>query len=127
MRRHLSLPLAGAAVLLVTSLASAQDATVADPDHYKVEVENDQVRIVRVSYGPGERSVMHEHPAHVAVILGDDQLWKTTSEDGETQEVEGALGQVIWAEAGTHLPENPTDRRQEVVLIEIKSRHEGSP
>jgi quercetin dioxygenase-like cupin family protein len=127
MRRYLSLPIAGAAVLLVTSLANAQDATVVDPDHYKVEFENDQVRIVRVSYGPHEKSVMHEHPAHIAVILSDGQVWKMTEGNGETQEVEGALGQVLWAEAGVHLPENPTDRRQEVVLIEIKSRQEDSP
>ncbi len=32
----------------------------ADPAHYAVEFENDAVRLVRVSYGPGEASV----PAH---------------------------------------------------------------
>lgn len=127
MRRHLSLPLAGIAVLFAAPAVRAQDATVADPDHYTVEFENDQVRIVRVSYGPGEESVMHEHPAHAAVILSDDQVWKMTDESGETQEVEGSLGQVIWAEAVTHLPENLTDHRQNVILIEVKQRGEDEP
>ena len=49
--------------------ASAQDAAKVDPKHYKVELENDQVRVLRISYGPGEKSVMHSHPANVAVFL----------------------------------------------------------
>jgi hypothetical protein len=36
----------------------------ADPAHYAVEFENDAVRLVRVSYGPGEASVMHIAPCH---------------------------------------------------------------
>ena len=33
--------------------------------------ENDQVRILRVSYGPREKSVLHEHPNSIAVFLVD--------------------------------------------------------
>ena len=51
--------------------AQAQDAVTADPKHYKVEFENEQVRVLRISYGPGEKSVMHQHPANVAVFLTD--------------------------------------------------------
>jgi hypothetical protein len=40
----------------------AQDAVKVDPKHYTVVSENDQVRIVKVHYGPGEKSVMHSHP-----------------------------------------------------------------
>lgn len=46
-----------------------QDAVKADPKHYKVELENDFVRVLRISYGPGEQSVLHEHPNGVAVFL----------------------------------------------------------
>jgi hypothetical protein len=52
-------------------LVRAQDAVKVDPKHYKVESENDQVRILRVPYGPHEKSVMHSHPALVAVFLND--------------------------------------------------------
>jgi len=27
--------------------------------------------VLRITYGPGEQSVMHHHPDHVAVALGD--------------------------------------------------------
>jgi len=42
-----------------------------DPKHYTVVSENDQVRILKVHYGPHEKSVMHSHPATVAVFLTD--------------------------------------------------------
>ena len=47
----------------------AQDPVKVDPTHYKVEFENKQVRVLRISYGPHEKSVMHGHPATVAVFL----------------------------------------------------------
>jgi hypothetical protein len=52
-------------------ILSAQDAAKVDPKHYTVVSENDQVRILKVHYGPHEKSVMHSHPASVAVFLTD--------------------------------------------------------
>jgi predicted metal-dependent enzyme (double-stranded beta helix superfamily) len=51
--------------------ALAQDPIIVDSAHYKVEFENEQVRVVRITYGPGEKSVMHEHPDGVLVFLTD--------------------------------------------------------
>jgi hypothetical protein len=42
--------------LLFAAPAVAQDATEADSDHYKVEFENDQVRVLRITYGREEYS-----------------------------------------------------------------------
>jgi hypothetical protein len=50
---------------------SAQDAVKVDPKHYTVVSENDQVRILKAHYGPHEKSIMHSHPATVAVFLTD--------------------------------------------------------
>ena len=46
--------------------AMAQDPAKVDAKHYKLEFENDQVRVLRITYGPGEKSVMHEHPDAMA-------------------------------------------------------------
>ena len=55
--------LSSALLLLSSSLLGfAQDAVKVDPSHHKVEFENDQVRVLRIRFGPGEESVMHEHP-----------------------------------------------------------------
>src|SRR6266478_786428 len=50
-----------------TTAAFAQDPVKVDPKHYTVVSENDQVRILKVHYGAHEKSVMHSHPASVAV------------------------------------------------------------
>ena len=39
------------------------DAVTADPAHYSVSFENELVRILRVSYRAGDKSIMHRHPA----------------------------------------------------------------
>ncbi len=59
------------AVCLIASSAMAQDPVKVDPKHYKVEFENAQVRVLRIRYGPHEKSVMHDHPDSVAVLLGE--------------------------------------------------------
>jgi quercetin dioxygenase-like cupin family protein len=48
--------------LLSAAPAYAQGAVKVDSKHYKVELENDQVRVLRIQSGPGEKSVMHSHP-----------------------------------------------------------------
>jgi len=40
---------------------TAEDPVKVDPKHYKVEFENDGVRVLRVKYGAREKSVMHSH------------------------------------------------------------------
>lgn len=100
--------------------ALAQDPVEVDPDHYKVEFENDQVRVLRITYGPNEKSVMHNHPEGVAVYLSDLK-GQFTLPDGQTIEEEGKAGEAVWTEAGQHLPQNMTDQPFELVLVELKS------
>jgi quercetin dioxygenase-like cupin family protein len=120
MRKYISLLFAGATVLLMTSAANGQDATVVDPDHYQVEFENDQIRVLRITYGPNEKSVMHEHPNGYSVILTDGK-WKMTNAEGESEEIEVSAGDSGWRPAETHLPENLSDHTAEVVLVELKA------
>jgi quercetin dioxygenase-like cupin family protein len=100
--------------------ALAQDATKVDAKHYKVEFENSRVRIVRVHYGPHEKSVMHSHPAGVAIFQQDGRV-KFTFPDGRTEERDMKAGQAIYTPAIRHLPENLTDNDMEVILVEMKT------
>jgi quercetin dioxygenase-like cupin family protein len=98
------------------------DAVTADPDHYSVEWENDVARLIRIRYGAGETSVMHNHPANCAIFLMD---MPTTFElpDGEVMDVpETALGQVQCTDAEAHLPTNVGEETGELVLLELKGR-----
>ena len=69
-----SLPFVMAAMSLMVSTAMAQDAVKVDAKHYKVELENEHVRVLKIHYGPHEKSVMHEHPDSVAVFLTDGEV-----------------------------------------------------
>ena len=97
----------------------AQDPVKVDPKHYKVEAENKQVRVLRISYGPHEKSVMHGHPAAVAVFLTEGRA-RFTFPDGKSEERSWTAGQSLFISAETHLPENLTDKSLELVLVELK-------
>jgi len=116
--RRVSLAAIGLLLVFATPTL-AQDATVVDPGHYTVEFENDQVRVIRISYGPGEKSVMHEHPDAVAVMLSGGTM-RMHFPDGTAEDLESNDGDANWASAVTHLPENIGDGRVEVILVEFK-------
>jgi quercetin dioxygenase-like cupin family protein len=111
------------AVILFARVGLAQDATKVDPKHYKVEFENDEVRILRINYEPGEKSVMHSHPEGVVVFLNDGD-GKFTFPDGKTQDQKFKAGTVIWSPETTHQPENTGDKPFEVIQIEMKTKKE---
>lgn len=115
------LPLVAVSIgLAVPTLA--QDPVKVDPKHYKVELENDQVRVLRVSFGPGEKSVMHDHPANLAVFITDGS-GKFTLPDGKTQAVSWKAATTQWdAAGGKHLPENVGDKPFELIVIEMKGK-----
>ena len=123
MRRSMQFFIAGiiALSLFMTSGAFAQDPVKVDSTHYKVEFENDQVRVLRITYGPGEKSVMHEHPGNVAVFLTDVQA-QFTFPDGKTLALAPKAGQVIWGQAEKHLPANTGDKPFELIVVELKTK-----
>jgi quercetin dioxygenase-like cupin family protein len=94
------------------------DPVKVDAKHYKVEFENESVRVLRISYAPGEKSVMHYHPNGVAVYLTDGKT-KMTTPDGKSQDMAVKAGAAEWTPAGSHLPQN-TGGRLELILVELK-------
>ncbi len=105
--------------IFAAKMTMAQDPVKVDAKHYKVEVENAQVRVLRINYGPKEKSVMHRHPAGVAVALTDSH-GKFTLSGGKTEERHFQAGEARWLPAETHLPESLSDKPFEVILIELK-------
>jgi quercetin dioxygenase-like cupin family protein len=108
-------------IALMSVTALAQDAVKVDPNHYKVEFENAQVRVLRVKVGPGEKSIMHRHPNAVAIFVTDVN-GKFTFPNGTSQDVSRKAGETLWTPATTHQPENTSDQPFEVILVELKSR-----
>jgi len=107
------------AVILLSGYSFAQDAAKVDPKHYKVEFENDQVRVLRITYAPGEKGVMHSHPEGMVVFLTDAK-GKFTFPDGKTEKRDFKKGFFSWVPATTHQGENVGDKPFELIQIEMK-------
>jgi quercetin dioxygenase-like cupin family protein len=117
------------ALVLCLSLAQtalAQDPVKVDPKHYTLISENDQVRVLKIHYGPHEKSVMHSHPNIVAVFLSDSK-GKFWYPDGKFEEMTTKNGQAMIGPAVTHLPENVGDTPLDGILVELKGKSAAKP
>ena len=108
-------------ILTFAAAALAQDPAKVDSNHYKVEFENDQVRVLRIKVGPKEKSIMHQHPNAVAIFMTDVN-GKFTFPDGKSEDSVRKAGDVLWTPAITHLPENVGEQPFEVILVELKQK-----
>ena len=100
-------------------LVSAQDAVKTDPKHYTVVTENDKVRVLKVHYGPHEKSIMHSHPDAVAIFMTDATV-QFSFPDGKKDSHTVKTGDSQFTPAGVHLPQNMGDKPMEVILVELK-------
>jgi hypothetical protein len=107
--------------LCLAPIVSAQDAVKTDPKHYSVISENDQVRILKVHYGPHEKSIMHSHPASVAVFLTDAK-GQFNFPDGKKVDFAVKAGGAQYDAATIHLPENTGDAGMDVIVVELKGQ-----
>ena len=101
------------------SQPGTQDPAKVDPEHYRVELENEKVRVLRVKYGPHEKSLMHGHPASIKINLTVAHLM-VTYPDGRTESLQAKAGQVLLLPASERLPENLSDFPYEAIAIEWK-------
>lgn len=75
MRSTISTTVTLAACLLIAAVAAAQDPIKTLPDSYKVEFENEYVKVIRVHYAAGAKLPEHTHPAGTTayVYLNDSE------------------------------------------------------
>lgn len=97
----------------------AADPVQVDSKHYKVEFENDRVRVLRIRYEPGEKSVMHSHPESISVFMTDARA-KFTYPDGRSEDISANAGTVLYMDAFAHEPESTSSQSFEVIQVELK-------
>ena len=100
------------------------DAVALDPDRYRVEFEDERVRMVRLRFEPGEQGSMVAHPSRVLVTLTDVHV-KVAFPDGSVDERQAPAGIAGWLTAETVQMENLADEPLEVVLVEPKGHVSG--
>ena len=86
---------------------SALDPAAVDPQHYKVEFENAQVRVLRIHYAPHEKGQIHEHILNRVVVYLNDQPGAKADD-------------VRVAGAATHAEENASAQPADRIAVELK-------
>jgi len=108
-----------AVALCIPSLVFAQDPVKVDPAHHKVVLENADVRVLRITFAPGEKAAEHEHPNSVAVFLAGGTNRLTVPGQKPTENPQNR-GDVVLLNAGKHSVENVGKTPTEVILVELK-------
>jgi hypothetical protein len=98
------------------------DPVETNPDHYTVVFENDRVRVLSYTDGPGDRTTPHEHPDSVMHTLSSFRR-RLYSGDAH-RDVEMPAGLTGWLPAQEHAGENIGDTPTHVLFVELK---DGAP
>ena len=86
---------------------SKLDPVTVDARHYKVELDNEQVRVLRVHYEPREKGQTHEHILNRIVLYLNDQPGAKADE-------------VRMAGAAKHAEENASGQPADRIAVELK-------
>jgi uncharacterized RmlC-like cupin family protein len=100
--------------------ATALDPLKVDPKHYRLEFENDQVRVFRVRIGAHESAPLHEHVLNRVGVYLTGQNFRVTGADGKVETQTRKAGEIAWGEATKHKEENLSDQPFEAVVVELK-------
>ena len=80
---------------------SALDPIRVAPHIYKIILENEQVRVLKVTERNGETAPLHSHPDRLIVYLSPC-AWMEVTGDGERRMQSFKLGDAIWEPLITH-------------------------
>ena len=112
-------------ILLVVGInqISIRHAVDAAPEHYKVEFENEYVRVIRVTYNPGETSFMHSHKPSVGVTLtGGQGQFKLPVGSFETRP-ENFAGDILSDSGESHSVHSISKGYEELIFVEAKKKY----
>jgi beta-alanine degradation protein BauB len=85
---------------------------------YRLLLENERVRIMEVTFEPGEKIGMHIHPDHAVYFVEGGTLMVTSN--GATSELAAKTGDAGWLPAQSHSAENVGKTRVRILVTELK-------
>ncbi|MBQ0929414.1 hypothetical protein KAK07_19455 [Ideonella sp. 4Y16] len=91
---------------------------VASPDIYQVIAQNEQFKVIAVTWKPGQRDVLHAHPANAVYYLSDCSL-RIHAPDGSTRDAQPRAGAaIVQAPIPGHVLENIGSADCRLVMFE---------
>jgi len=102
-------------------VSNALDLLRVDPQDYKLEFENSQVRVIRAKMGPRQSVPMHEHVLNSVVFYLTDENVRETSPEGKAVVAQHKAGDFSWGVPSKHKGENLNDKPFEALVVELKN------
>jgi hypothetical protein len=101
-----------------------KDALEADPKHYKLELENDRMRVLRLTLKADEVASVHDDrdALFVCIAAGSDKAChlRLTRPGGRGQDIHMQAGESRWIYADTRSEKNVGPQLLEMLVIEPK-------
>ena len=91
----------GSGVTMSYAQSRALDPAFVAPHIFEVVLENESVRVLRVTDRNGETQPLHTHPERIIVHLSPC-AWIVEEDDGEARMESHKFGDVYWAQELTH-------------------------
>ena len=96
------------------------DPVKASPNHYKMLLENDEVRLLEMTLPSGAQDERHSHPAEMVYFISGGKL-RIHLPDGTTADADIPDGGVMEHEAWTHQVENVGQTDVHAIIFERKA------
>jgi len=96
----------------------AKDATKVAPNEYKVAADTMGIRVLQISYKPGESSAMHSHPDQ-ALYVTEGSKGEFTDKDGKKMVMEFSKGMAMVMPGATHSVKNVGTTPMKAILVEV--------
>jgi len=103
------------------AVSSDLDGVSVDPKDFKLELDNAQVRVIRLKIGPHQSVPMHEHLLNYVLVPITDENIRETSADGKSEVVQRKAAQYAWRSPAKYKIENLDDKPYEAVIVEVKN------
>ncbi len=84
----------------------------------KDELENERVKVMNVSFQPGEKAAMHHHPDHVVYVIKGGKLKVTV--DGKPDIINFETGKTMFLNEQSHEVENVGQTTVDLLVVELK-------
>jgi hypothetical protein len=96
-----------------------KDALTADPKHYKLELDNEHVRVLRLTLKADETVPVHDDGDALFVCIKECHI-RLTRPGGRNQDIHLQAGESRWIYADTRSEKNLSTQPLEMLVIETK-------
>lgn len=87
-----------------------------DPSHFRMVLENDYVKVIRVRLGPREKSMVMDIPAHVMTCVSDQHV-RLHYAHAKFADRSQKAGYTAWVERDEYGIENLEDKPVEWIVV----------